>query len=198
MFNSPFQALEWMVQQRLLLLLPSFLSEKLCQDLIGQALLCPAGEAPVEDYGATPSPVALRKTTLLETPAAINQQIIQPLEQIKAQLQSHFGLPLNRHELPQFLQYLPGDYFKPHTDLSDAPIYRERRLSLILCLNDHRQYQGGRLVFYLSNPDQPGRFLGVPVPPQAGLLIAFRPELLHEVVAVTSGERYTVVTWLAE
>lgn len=197
MFNSPFQALEWMVQQRLLLLLPGFLSEDQCQGLIGQALQCPPGVAPVDDYGTSPSPVALRKTTLLETPDPLNQQIIQPLEQIKAQLQTHFGLPLNRHEMPQFLQYLPGDYFKPHSDLSDAPVYRERRLSLILCLNDHRQYQGGRLVFYLSNPDQPGRFLGVPVPPQTGLLIAFRPELLHEVAAVTSGERYTVVTWLA-
>lgn len=196
--NSPFQALEWMVQQRILLLLPQFLSEDQCQGLIVQAEACPAVSAPEEDYGGTPSPVQLRKTTLLETPAAINQQLIEPLEQIKGQLQGHFGLSLNRHEIPQFLKYLPGDYFKPHSDLSEAPIYRERRVSLILCLNDHRQYQGGRLVFYLSNPEQPGRFLGVPVPPQTGLLIAFRPELLHEVGVVNQGVRYTAVTWLAE
>jgi predicted 2-oxoglutarate/Fe(II)-dependent dioxygenase YbiX len=191
------QALEWMVQQRLLLLLPDFISESQSQSLIEEVLLSPSIPAPVDDYGATPAPVELRKTTLFETQAKLNQEIIRPLENISEQLQTHFQLPLTRHELPQFLRYQPGDFFKPHTDISDAPIYRERRLSLILCLNDHRQYQGGRLAFFLSNPEQPGRFLGVPVPPKTGLLIAFLPELLHEVSTVTSGERFTAVTWLA-
>jgi SM-20-related protein len=33
--------------------------------------------------------------------------------------------------------------------------------------------------------------------PEAGLLIAFRSEMLHEVEPVTSGERVTIVSWYA-
>jgi predicted 2-oxoglutarate/Fe(II)-dependent dioxygenase YbiX len=36
---------------------------------------------------------------------------------------------------------------------------------------------------------------GIAVPAQAGLLVVFRPDVLHGVTAVTAGERHTIVAW---
>jgi SM-20-related protein len=53
-------------------------------------------------------------------------------------------------------------------------------------------------VFYglLEDPRTHGH--GLAVEGEPGLLLAFRPDLLHEVTPVLHGDRYTIVTWLAE
>jgi SM-20-related protein len=43
--------------------------------------------------------------------------------------------------------------------------------------------------------DERARSVGFPLIGEAGLLLAFRPNLVHEVTPVTHGERCTVVTW---
>ena len=37
--------------------------------------------------------------------------------------------------------------------------------------------------------------VGLGLSGEEGVLVAFRSELLHEVVPVTHGQRYTLVTW---
>lgn len=198
MQNTLFQTLQWMVQERLLMLIPNFLDPQTCQELIQALEHCPALPAPVDEYGSDrPEAEPRRKTTLLQTPADLNQRVLTPLAALAQPLQEHFRCSLTRQEQPQFLRYDTGDYFKVHTDSTDQAIYRERRLTVIVCLNDHTAFQGGRLAFFLRHPSEPNRYLGVPVPPQLGLLMAFRPDLLHEVSPVTAGQRYTFVTWLA-
>jgi len=196
--NSPIQTLQWMVEQRLLLFMPDFLALEDRQLFLAEARNSPVLPAPVDEYAQTQERPVQRQTQLLEISASLEQESKQRFAQVAPFVNQHFGLELQRQERPQFLRYAVGDFFKPHTDSYDHPIYRERRISFILCLNDHADYQGGRLAFFLRHPSQPERFLGVPVPPAAGLLIAFRSDLLHEVSPVTAGERLTVVTWLAE
>ena len=182
-----------MVQQ--VLLYPDFLDTPTCQDILSQLSDCPTEAAPVAHYG--PKQHELRRTHLLKTPPALDQRVVAPLEALSNTLAAHFKCVLTHHETPQFLRYDPGDYFGLHSDTLDQPIYRNRRISVIFCLNDHRHYTGGQLIFALRHPSRPEQFLGVPVPPQAGLLIAFHPGLLHEVKPVAAGSRYTVVTWLS-
>lgn len=192
------EILRWMVQERLLILIPDFLERKTCEELIAELAHCPAIPAPVDVYGSMqPHLPAHRKTTLLETSIALNQRVLKPLSELADVLQTHFRCALTRQEQPQFLRYDTGDYFKIHADKTDQDVYRERCLTVIICLNDHAAFQGGRFAFFLPHPSQSNRYLGVPVPPQVGLLMAFRPELLHEVSPVTAGQRYTFVTWLA-
>jgi predicted 2-oxoglutarate/Fe(II)-dependent dioxygenase YbiX len=191
------RALAELTQQGQLLLLPGFLQPELCQNLLTQLRTCPL--APAEtDYankGAEP-----RRTSLLDVPLSLEQDLMARLSAVSALLSQHFKRPLTRHERPQFLKYQPGDFFKLHRDRTEAPIYAERSLSLILLLNDHSSeaaFEGGRLSFFRPHPQDPARLQGIPLPPEQGMLIAFDPDLLHEVSALSSGERYSVVTWLA-
>lgn len=158
----------------------------------------PAQIAEQEHYGAAEKQI--RKSQDLDVPVSDRQMLKFRLEQAAATLFQHFQIQASRQEQAQFLRYLPGDYFKAHRDWTDQEIYRDRILSLVLFLNDHSDpegFKGGRFSFLLPHPADSERLLGVPIYPQTGLLIAFRPQLLHEVSPVTAGQRYTVVTWLS-
>jgi predicted 2-oxoglutarate/Fe(II)-dependent dioxygenase YbiX len=117
------------------------------------------------------------------------------------EIQEHFGVELTGCELPQFLRYEEGDFFVAHQDGNTPLVYddtRFRKVSAVIFLStpseevEPETYGGGALVFHgpFSEPD-----LRVPVRPAPGTLIAFRSETTHEVVPVTHGERYTVVSW---
>ncbi|HEY9839656.1 MAG: 2OG-Fe(II) oxygenase [Candidatus Sericytochromatia bacterium] len=203
--NQPFadsshplaKALNALVHQRLLLLLPGWLDASSCKELLRQLQSCPTSPAEAESYGAN---AQARRTQMLDVPASIESGMVSRFEPLAAQLGSHFGLTIGSHERPQFLKYGPGDFFSAQRDRIDAPVYRERRLSLVLFLNDHESqpgFAGGRLSLFVKHPQDPEKLMGVPIPPAAGLLMAFDSRLLHEVTPVTAGERFTMVTWLA-
>lgn len=71
-----------------------------------------------------------------------------------------------------------------------------RRVSVSIFLNSCSEqpgpdsYGGGALVFSDWRKGVSRRIAG-----EAGTLFAFRSELTHEVVSVTHGERYSIVSW---
>ena len=84
----------------------------------------------------------------------------------------------------------------------DADHYvKSRRVSLVLFLNSESQepaedcYGGGQLTFYGLLEGPQWEKCPLPVKGEAGLLIAFRSDLTHEVKPVTFGRRRTIVTW---
>jgi hypothetical protein len=107
-----------------------------------------------------------------------------------------YGVEVWDSEVPQFLRYGVGGHYSPHIDgrsIWVAPngdkIWRkstDRDLSFVLYLND--DFEGGEFLF----PD-----LHIQVKPKPGLLVAFPSDqnYLHGVNPVTSGERYSIVTW---
>ena len=56
-------------------------------------------------------------------------------------------------------------------------------------------FTGGTLGFFglMDDPRMADREFGLTG--QAGLLVAFRPEIVHRIAPVTDGERFTIVTW---
>ena len=56
---------------------------------------------------------------------------------------------------------------------------------------------GGSLTFYGLMKAPGMEKAGMPLAPEAGLLVAFRSDIMHEVNPVTRGERYTLVSWFA-
>lgn len=80
-----------------------------------------------------------------------------------------------------------GGYFRPHRD-NIAPGVLHRRFALSLLLNDPSEYTGGGLRFMEYGPE-------VYYPP-AGAAMVFSGSLLHEVMPVTSGERFVLLTFL--
>jgi predicted 2-oxoglutarate/Fe(II)-dependent dioxygenase YbiX len=113
-----------------------------------------------------------------------------------------FDTPVTGHEGAYFYRYDAGDYYRTHRDRYGAAagtIGHERQISVVLFLNGPSghggpEYGGGDLVLYdLLGNDRLVDY-GLPVPAEAGLLVAFRPDLRHEVTTVARGVRCVAVT----
>jgi SM-20-related protein len=115
--------------------------------------------------------------------------VVRAFEEITPELVQHFDRHVSRCEEPQFLRYQAGDYFVAHQDGNTGLIFDDSRFRLITAIifvND--DFGAGELVLHNGN-------VRSAVPASAGTLVAFPAETTHEVVPITSGERYTIVTW---
>lgn len=137
----------------------------------------------------------------MSRPAAT--QVARRLGQARKAIAAHFGIDLAGFEEPQFLCYRVGDFFVAHQDgntgLVNLVTDRTRRISVSIFLNDHSAtpepdtYSGGALAFSDWRSGKRHEVYG-----EAGMLVAFRSELTHEVTQVTHGERFAVVTWFRQ
>lgn len=143
----------------------------------------------------------VRSTTKVEVSPPTRERVRAGMLELLPVLAERFGVELGGCEEPQFLLYREGDFFVPHQDGNTPLIHddtRFRRVSAVLFVSEPAAapvpgtYGGGALVLHggRAAPD-----LRVPLTPEPGTLVAFRPETTHEVTAVTHGERCTVVTW---
>jgi SM-20-related protein len=178
------------------------LDDKACDALRGEiraALGAPAGLLGRPDQQlAWPE---VRRTRRAEVSPATEARVMAVLAAQKPALERHFRLPLGLVEKPQFLHYREGDFFVPHQDGNTPLVHDEsrfRRISAVIFLNRRSEdpapesYAGGALVLHgpYAGPD-----LRVAMPALPGSLVAFRSETTHEVIPVTHGERFTVVSW---
>jgi len=88
----------------------------------------------------------------------------------------------------QFTNYkAPSDKYKQHVDRAhNTPV---RKLSLSIQLTDPKEYKGGELVLYDGD-------VGTSMSREQGNLIMFPSWTMHEVKAVTKGERNSLVCWV--
>lgn len=182
-----------------LFLLRNFLDADDCARLKAQLVVSPTTQAPVYIEGSEGTiHESIRKTTSLHPSPGTVEVVHERLFAQKSALESHFHLSLNDCEPPQFLRYQEGDFFVRHQDGNthqlDFDHLRVRRISLVVFLNDFATeaqpncYSGGLLSFY----DEHGMY---GLPGETGLLVAFTADTLHEVSPVTSGERFTIISW---
>jgi SM-20-related protein len=147
----------------------------------------------------------IRKTKWVEVSTPTISAVKARLLAVKPRLESHFNVTLAGCEEPQLLAYKAGDFFRLHRDNADGPdvsaYVRARQVSAVIFLNSAAEaqgpesYGGGALTFYGLIDDPFWRRYGFPLVGEQGLLIAFRSNVLHEVTAITGGERYSIVTW---
>jgi SM-20-related protein len=182
-----------------LFLLRNFLDADACANLKAELNLSPTTQAPVYIEGTEGTiHENILKTTSLHPSEETKSQVHERLLSQKSALETHFGLNLNDCEPPQFLRYEKGDFFVRHQDGNthqlDFDHLRIRRISIVVFLNDFSVepeancYSGGLLNFY-DQQDTYG------LPGETGLLVAFTADTMHEVSAVTSGERFTIISW---
>ncbi len=104
------------------------------------------------------------------------------------QLQKVFSFRATRFEGFKIVCYDASQqgYFRPHRD-NLSPATQHRKFALSLNLNEG--YQGGQLRFaeYAPHLYQPGR----------GSAIIFSGAMLHEVLDVTEGQRFTLLSFLS-
>lgn len=86
----------------------------------------------------------------------------------------------------QFTRYEIGEYYAPHFDIGPGKL-AERKLSLTVQLSAPDEYTGGELVIY------PG-FVAAK---DLGTMTVFPSFMCHDVRAVKTGVRYSLVSWLA-
>jgi len=89
----------------------------------------------------------------------------------------------------QIAQYEPGSYYDWHTD--EAIISKtngtQRKISVVVMLSDPSEYDGGALEFNQKHPTA--------VPNIQGSVYVFPSLILHRVVPVTKGVRYSLAAW---
>jgi SM-20-related protein len=126
------------------------------------------------------------------------------LAQLKPALEEHFQVLLADCDGPHLLRYGQGNFYSPHRDVdaSSPEHLRGREISIIVFLNPSTQdpaleggYGGGDLTFYGLLQGERWNECGFSFEASPGLLVAFRPDLLHEVRPVTFGQRLTVAAW---
>lgn len=146
-----------------------------------------------------------RSTLQVEVADGVNSLVKGKLLDLRADLGGRFGVELKDCQPPTYLIYKPGDFFEAHKDESNRPgapdRVRARLVSAVVFLSDEDagdrtgEYAGGSLGFYGLLKDPRCANIGLPVKGRAGLLVAFRSDVFHQVTPVTRGERMTVVSW---
>ena len=182
-----------------LFLLRNFLDAEACANLKAELAESPTTQAPVYIQG-TEGKIHenVRKTTSLHPSQETFDRVHQLLLEQTGALSHHFGETLTDCEPPQFLRYEKGDFFVRHQDgnprQDDFDHLKIRRISIVVFLNGFSTepqadcYSGGILNFY----DQTREY---GLEGETGLLIAFTSDTFHEVLPVTEGERFTIITW---
>ena len=145
----------------------------------------------------------VRKVLHSELPEDTEAFVSSRLDELKPHLEKHFRTELTGYSGPHFLLYQSGGFYTPHTDRSAGapPNIAARRVSVVIFLNTASEepgpgcYGGGALRFHrlLSGPNWENCAFSLDAEP--GLLVAFDPTVLHEVLPVTFGERMTIVAW---
>ena len=110
----------------------------------------------------------------------------------KTFMESKYHAEIKNIEPVQFLSYPVGGHYIEHNDSENFENGQwtriaNRDISILFYLNDN--YTGGELEFTT---------LGLKIKPKTGMMIAFPSykEFAHKVHPVTSGMRYSLVTWL--
>jgi SM-20-related protein len=185
-----------------LFLLRNFLDSGSCADLRAELIASPTTQAPVYIEGSEGLiHETVRRTTSLHPSDETFTRIHERLLQQKSALEQHFRVSLVDCERPQFLRYEQGDFFVRHQDGNthqlDFDHLRVRRISIVVFLNDFSLepqpecFSGGVLHFY----DENGAAESFGLQGETGMLVAFTADTFHEVLPVTSGERFTIISW---
>ncbi|MBV9240937.1 MAG: 2OG-Fe(II) oxygenase [Acidobacteria bacterium] len=182
--------------------LPLSLCRQLCKDIDSFPLSDGDIWLPEEGFHINDQ---IKRRKEISYSADTQPKLHQKIYEASAELADRFSLQLGTLQPLKFTRYDVGDFYQPHRDLLDEPapeVIRSRKLALTLFLNqqgdepDEADYCGGSLAFYglISDPSWHGA--GIPLDSEAGMLVAFRPDILHEVTPVTHGVRYAITTWL--
>ena len=186
-----------------LYILKNFFDVATCRKLIAEMRSAPASPALTYGKGDAAVDERVRRAKQVSVAPGTIAFVSRRLEDLREPIAEHFGIKLSNFEAPQFLIYRVGDFFVAHQDgntgLVNLDTDRTRRISVSIFLNHHSAtpepdtYSGGALAFSDWRSGKRHDVYG-----EAGMLVAFRSELTHEITQVTHGERFAVVSWYCQ
>jgi SM-20-related protein len=183
-----------------------FLSGQLCASVCEHMRIAPRETGTILDGDHAVVDERSRKTKHAIVPESIHQLVTQRLRAAMTDIARHFGVTVERPRSLQFLRYDEGDFFNFHRDRDDTNVNeplraRERQVSVVIFLNSGSEqpiegtYGGGALQFYMPDLVPGSDNEKFTFPASEGTLVAFNPQVLHQVRPVTHGNRYTIVGW---
>jgi len=183
-----------------LFVVKEFLDRVLCAQIVAEMSAAQAEAAMVYGHSISGSADQNVRQTLRIRPSTETIELITArLIAHKRTIEKHFAISLSECEDPQFLRYRVGDFFVAHQDGNTGLLRLDserRRVSLVIFLSRESElpepdaYSGGSLIFTDLRQGRKVHVTGEP-----GKLVAFRSETTHEVLPVTHGERYSIVSW---
>lgn len=166
------------------------------------AAVLPAGES------ALAVDEEVRRAWEVPLPAVLETRLVDAVERLRPDLEAWCGCALAPCDAVAVLRYPVGAFYRSHRDrpreimppdpgadpgLSELA---RRRVSVVVFVNAAgTAFTGGELRLFDLVDEAPD---GLDLVPEAGTLVAFTSDLLHEVRPVTAGERVSVVTWFLE
>lgn len=175
---------------------PGFLDSATC-GRIRRAMDAGADEpAEVLDAGIQ-TRLDVRRASNVDIEPALIGDVERRLDAAREAVGAFFGVALTGREGASFIRYPDGGFYKPHLDrgvIAEWPAAAVRRIAVVLFLNSSRaadpagDFDGGCLQLHVG--EEP-----LDVHPLAGLLVAFRTDVLHQVTLVAGGVRDTIVDW---
>ena len=139
----------------------------------------------------------VRVAMLIEPASGVVRDVETKLDACRERIAAELGRALRGREGAGFVRYPEGGFYRAHRDRGDDPQWTDaarRAIALVLFLNSSRDaamngdFEGG--VLRLFGPDGT-----IDVVPEAGTLVAFPADVLHEVTEVRGGTRDAVVDW---
>jgi len=184
-----------------------FLNESACEMLMAEMRASDQEKAKIYDKdGHHVLNEIKRRTQRVKVCDQTRVMVKERLLELAPVFAQRFGVEVTDCQDPTFLIYRPGDFFEPHQDYSaksNAPDAVARRLiSAVVFLNSEGagekegEFTGGSLAFYGLLKDPRCQQIGIPVKATAGLLVAFRSNVFHQVTPVMKGERFSIAGWL--
>lgn len=178
-----------------LLRIRGFLDEATC-GRVRAAMDCGAIDpAEVLDGGVARGTPA-RRADSIEVDAETLADVEGRFDRQRETVEAFFDLPLSGREGAGFLRYRDGGGYQPHRDRAEDswwPAAARRRITVVVFLNADA-FTGGMLRVWPGPVDAPDAE-PLAIHPEAGTLVAFPSDALHEVTPVRGGCRDTIVDW---
>jgi PKHD-type hydroxylase len=170
----------------------NYMPDSQCDKVVEQALKITPVQATT--YGNVPD---LRRSKIrwIQKSDADWDWLFRDIEYVIKRANTAFGFDINLFHEIQFTEYDSAytGYYGWHEDLRWIPqagSNSQRKLSFVLQLSDPSTYTGGDLEFQMNEQSPMPADLRV-----KGTTIVFPSFIKHRVVPVTSGTRYSLVTW---
>ena len=164
----------------------SFLSKKECDSILTKFLNVDLEVASVLNSELLDSLIKVRDSKVVFT------QLPHYKKKLKNVLSNEIkikGFELDEIEEFQFTKYELNGHYDWHTDSTGFDYYAKRFCSVVIQLNN--EYDGGELLYKDHNNDVVEFKKGV------GNLFIFNSSISHKVKPIISGERYSLVSWIA-